>query len=80
MEARVGGQRHAGARADRESTAHSRSRLERLLGARPEDDTRYLVYRLVLAIGGGGFAAAQPAASFVLPHIPPGQELEEIAT
>jgi MFS family permease len=29
---------------------------------------------------GGGFAVLQLAATFLLPHIPPGQELEDIAT
>jgi MFS family permease len=35
---------------------------------------------VTLLIVGGGFSALQFAASFLLPHIPPGQELEEIAT
>jgi hypothetical protein len=35
---------------------------------------------VTLLIVGGGFAVLQLAASFLLPHIPPGQELEEIAT
>jgi MFS family permease len=33
-----------------------------------------------LLVIGGGFAVLQFAASFLLPHIPPGQELEDIAT
>ena len=35
---------------------------------------------VTLLIVGGGFAVLQFAATFVLPHIPPAQELEEIAT
>lgn len=33
-----------------------------------------------LLIVGGGFAVLQFLATFLLPHIPPGQELEEVAT
>jgi MFS family permease len=35
---------------------------------------------VTLLIVGGGFAVLQFAATFLLPHIPPAQELEEIAT
>jgi MFS family permease len=35
---------------------------------------------VTLLIIGGGFAVLQFAATFLLPHIPPGQELEDIAT
>jgi MFS family permease len=35
---------------------------------------------VTLLIVGGGFAVLQLAATFLLPHIKPGQELEEIAT
>jgi hypothetical protein len=35
---------------------------------------------ITLLIVGGGFAALQAAGSLLLPHIRPGQQLEDIAT
>jgi hypothetical protein len=35
---------------------------------------------VTLLLVGGGFAVLQALATFFLPHIRPGQELEEIAT
>jgi hypothetical protein len=35
---------------------------------------------ITLLIVGAGFAVLQVVSSLFLPHIPPGQELEEVAT
>jgi|tagenome__1003787_1003787.scaffolds.fasta_scaffold20855136_1 MFS family permease len=55
MEASVQGR--AGARSPSRPAEPSRSRLERFLGARPEDDARYLVYLLVIATIGWALAS-----------------------